>query len=453
MEHNGHLAIVGLGPGAPEHLTAAAAKLLSEAPVLLRTRQHPVAYTFPGSDRWDSCDDLYESSPTFEEVYNRIVLRVLERARRERLVYAVPGHPLVGEATVRRLLVDAPAHGITCTVVPGLSFIDAVLPLVGVDALASNLQIVDALELVACAEAAPFAGGRLPLSPLRPMLLGQVYDRYIASSVKLTLQRVYPADVTLKVVHAAGSENADVREIPLYELDHYDYDATTAIYLPPLDPLVAPVTEALQRVVARLRAPEGCPWDREQTHSSLRRHFLEETYEAIEAIDAGDDEALQEELGDVLLQVLMHAQIAEERGAFVYEDVVGGVISKLVRRHPHVFGQARLDSAAAVLARWEDIKASERAERPERRNLVPRTLPALSRAQELLKRARRLDPGWFEALEEELAARAMSRDQALVARLVAALIDAVRDGIDAEAALRAWSFELERAVMDRASRS
>jgi tetrapyrrole methylase family protein/MazG family protein len=349
---------------------------------------------------------------------------------------------------VRRLLVDTPGHGIACTVLPAVSFIDAVLPLIGIDALESNLQIVDALELVACAEAAPFAGGRVPLSPLRPAVIGQLYDRSLASHVKLVLQRLYPADLEVQLIRAAGWKAAEVGTIPLYELDHARYDATTALFLPALDPLDAPVTEALQRVVARLRAPDGCPWDREQTHRSLVSHLLEEAYEAIEAIEDEDDDALREELGDVLLQVLMHAQIAEERGAFVYEEIVGTVIDKLVRRHPHVFGQARAESASVVLARWEEIKAAERAEKPRRDTLLPRTLPALARTQGLLERLHRSHPVRLDQLRHHLAGLDADAEQALVARIVLALIDAVRSRIDAEAALRRWSFQLEQELID-----
>jgi len=447
MAERNKLAIVGLGPGAPEHLTTAAVTLLQDRPVLLRTRQHPVARAFPGAEQWESCDDLYESAATFEQVYDAIVARVLHRAQETPLVYAVPGHPLVGEATVRRLLVDAPAHGIDCTVVPGLSFVDAVLPLLGIDALASNLQIVDALELVSCAEAAPFAGGRLPLSPLRPALLGQVYDRYIASHLKLALLRLYPADTPIRIIRAAGTAESRVQERPLYELDHDDVDATTAVFLPALDPLEAPVTEALQQVVARLRAPNGCPWDREQTHRSLLSHLLEETYEAIEAIEADDDDALREELGDVLLQVLMHAQIAEERGAFVYEEVVDTVIEKLVRRHPHVFGQAQAESASVVLARWEAIKAAERAEKGQHERLLPRSLPALARTQKLLERLRRVRPERLEELRRALQQLDTDPQRAITARIVSVVIDALHAGIDSEAAVRAWSLDFEHELL------
>jgi len=442
------LTIVGLGPGPLDALTLAARAALGEGPVLLRTRQHPIVDFLAESRSWDSCDDLYESATSFSELYAEIIHRVLSRARTSPLVYAVPGHPLVGEATVRQLLTDAPLHGIEIAIIPGLSFIDAVLPILRIDPLADQMQIVDALELVSCLERSPFAAGRLPLSPLRPALIGQVYDRHVASQVKLVLSRIYPEDVQVTVVRNAGNVDATVQVLPLYEIDRYPYDASTAVFLPAIDVLDARVTEALQQVVARLRSPTGCPWDREQTHQSLRRYLLEETYEALDAIEEEDDEALCEELGDVLLQVILHAQIAEERGAFVYEDIVGTVVEKLVRRHPHVFGQAHAESASAVLARWDEIKAAERGKQGRTKPLYPRAMPALARAQQLLARLARTRPVSYADLRERIVRQLTERqEEKVLASLIHAVIQASEAGIDAESVLRHWTLELEEDLL------
>ena len=442
------LTIVGLGPGPLDALTLAARAALSEGPVLLRTRQHPIVNCFAESRSWDSCDDLYESATSFTELYAEIARRVLSQARTAPLIYAVPGHPLVGEATVRQLLTDAPLHGIEIAIIPGLSFIDAVLPILRLDPLADQIQIVDALELVSCLESSPFAAGRLLLSPLRPALIGQMYDRHVASQAKLVLSRIYPEDVQVTVVRNAGNIDAAVQVLPLYEIDRYPYDAATAVFLPAIDVLDARVTEALQQVVARLRSPTGCPWDREQTHQSLRRYLLEETYEALDAIEEDDDDALCEELGDVLLQVILHAQIAEERGAFVYEDVVSTVIEKLVRRHPHVFGQARVESASAVLARWDEIKAAERGEQDRTKPLYPRTMPALVRAQQLLARLARTRPGSYADLRERIVRQLTERsEERILALLLHAVLQASEAGIDAESVLRHWTLELEEDLL------
>ncbi len=174
----------------------------------------------------------------------------------------------------------------------------------------------------------------------------------------------------------------------------------------------------LVRLMAKLRAPDGCPWDRKQTHESLKPYLLEEAYEVLESIDAGDAASLREELGDLLLQVLFHAQIGSESGRFTIEDVIEGLADKLVRRHPHVFGSGQDTgagpqpaTAADVLARWETIKEGERLQNGRETSAldgVPKTLPALLRAFQLQSRASRVGFDWSEPgpvmakVEEEL---------------------------------------------------
>ena len=166
--------------------------------------------------------------------------------------------------------------------------------------------------------------------------------------------------------------------------------------------------EHLRAIVARLRAPGGCPWDREQTHASLRTALVEETYEVIAAIEAGDDANLREELGDLLLHVVMHAQMAAERGAFDFDAVAREIGEKMVRRHPHVFGDGRAEDSAAVLVRWDEIKRQEKAARgtvekePSRLDGLPPALPALMRAQKFQEKAAKVGFDW-RRVEEVLA--------------------------------------------------
>src|SRR5580704_3600070 len=155
--------------------------------------------------------------------------------------------------------------------------------------------------------------------------------------------------------------------------------------------------DRLRDIVARLRSPEGCPWDREQTHQSLKPHLVEECYELIDAIDAGDDKEMQEELGDLLLQVVLHAQMASEESRFNIDDVATVIADKLVNRHPHVFGETRLPDSAAVLRQWEVIKRTEKQERRSVLDGVPKGLPALARAQKLQTKAARVGFDWNEA--------------------------------------------------------
>ena len=155
--------------------------------------------------------------------------------------------------------------------------------------------------------------------------------------------------------------------------------------------------DRLKNIVAKLRSPEGCPWDREQTHQSLKPHLIEECYELIDAIDAGDDKEMQEELGDLLLQVVLHSQMASEESRFGLDDVATVIADKLVNRHPHVFGETRLPDSAAVLKQWEVIKRAEKQERRSALDGVPTALPALARAQKVQAKAARVGFDWNEA--------------------------------------------------------
>ena len=166
--------------------------------------------------------------------------------------------------------------------------------------------------------------------------------------------------------------------------------------LRPIGTMTSPI-DRLRKIVAQLRSPDGCPWDREQTHQSLKPHLVEECYELIDAIDAGDDKELKEELGDLLLQVVLHSQMAAEASRFTLDEVATGIADKLVNRHPHVFGENRLPNSDAVLKQWEVIKRSEKHERRSILDGVPKGLPALARAEKVQTKAARVGFDWNEA--------------------------------------------------------
>ena len=381
-----HITIVGLGPGAFDQLTQEAIATLSQASeIWLRTARHPDVSHLPAGPAIHSFDSLYEEAETFEEVYATIAQRVLALgARAEGVVYAVPGHPLVGESTVTQILKAAREAGIPTRIVPGLSFIEPALTALALDAL-DGLQIVDALDVI---------GSYYPiLNPDRPALIAQVYSRAVASDLKLVLMNLYPDEHQTALVDAAGTAAETVIWGPLYEIDHRDHTPLTSLYVAPL-PYVGGF-EHLLETVAHLRSPEGCPWDREQTHASLRETLLEETYEVLEALDKADADALREELGDLLLQVVLHAQIAGEEGEFQMADVIAGIDAKLKRRHPHVWGAVQVADAQEVTLNWEAIKHAERenARADKARFLldgVPKTLPALAQAHAYSSRAARV---------------------------------------------------------------
>ncbi|MGE5592028.1 MAG: nucleoside triphosphate pyrophosphohydrolase [Bacillota bacterium] len=400
LDSQARLLVVGLGPGSREAIPSGTwAVLAAGAPIWLRTRIHPtVAALEEAGVTYRSFDDLYDTLPTFDQIYDAIVDRLLTEAEKGRLVYAVPGHPLVAEDSVHRLLKRAEEAGVSVDLVAGASFLDALYTELRLDP-SGGMTILDGLSL----SVAALPRGRVPV------IIAQVYDRQVASDVKLTLMERYPDDFPVTVVRGAGIPGERRMEThPLYELDRLDWvDHLTSLYLPPLTERPKQDDTALSRypldplmqVVERLRAPEGCPWDREQTHQSLRPFVLEEAFEVAEALDLKDLDKLQEELGDLLLQVALHAAIAQELGEFRLADVVEGITSKLIRRHPHVFGDVAVSGTEEVLRNWEAIKRQEKraSGQDEPKSAlagVPVDLPALMRAYKLQKKASRLGFDW-----------------------------------------------------------
>jgi len=443
------ITILGLGPGRPEEITREVWQILeSSQEVYLRTVRHPCVPALPDKPRYHSFDDVYERLDAFAQVYETIAQTVLQLGRREAgVVYAVPGHPLMGETSVLRVLELARQEGLPVRIISGLSFLEPTMVALGRDAF-DGLQICDATIL---------AQKHHPsIDPDVATLVVQVYDRHLASDLKITLMNLYHDDQPITLVIAAGTKHEVVRDIPLYELDRQDdLDHLTSVFIAPLDRPGS--LSSYQDVVARLRAPGGCPWDREQTHASLRTYLLEETYEVLAAIDADDMDALKEELGDLLLQILLHAQIATEDGDFRLIDTTRFVIEKMVRRHPHVFGGQKVADSTEVLRNWEQIKRQERQERqahhgaeiPPKSLLsgIPKALPALARAMEVQRRAARVGFDWREIepvlakVNEEL----QELDQATTGEeraaefgdLLFSLVNVARwEKIDAESALR-----------------
>jgi len=381
------ITIIGLGPGDEGTLTLSAWEALSKAgEVYLRTERHPTVAYLPEQLRVHTFDSIYEQFDSFEHVYQEIARRVIELGMRpEGVVYAVPGHPLVGETSVQRILELAPQRQVSVKLVSGVSFLEPALEALGLDAM-DGLQIADGTSLGQ--QYHPW------LNPDVPALIAQVYNRTVAADVKLTLMNLYHDDHPVVLIHAAGTPHQYQRRIRLFELDwQTDLDHLTSIFVPATDQRTS--VAAFQDVLARLRAPNGCPWDREQTHQSLQSHLLEETYEVLEAIDADSPSNLSEELGDLLLQIMLHAQIATEEGTFKTVDVLEAIIAKMERRHPHVFGDVQVSDSQQVLRNWEQIKRAERGD-PAKSLFdgIPAGLPALSQALELQRRASRVGFDW-----------------------------------------------------------
>ncbi|GAB7387209.1 nucleoside triphosphate pyrophosphohydrolase [Bacillaceae bacterium] len=405
----GVIEIVGLGAGDAKQLTLGVYEKLREAKeVWLRTERHPVvAFLKEKGIVFHSYDHFYERFATFADVYRAIGEDLLQRVKQREspLVYAVPGHPLVAEATVQFLLQAMAKGEVRVEIVGGQSFLDPLFARLQVDPV-EGLVILDGTAL-----------RREQLSPYVHTVICQVYDRSVASDVKLTLMEVFPDDYPVTLVTAVGIAGQErIRSVPLYELDRVqEASDLTLVYVPPAqeEAILNRRFERLREIVAALRGPEGCPWDREQTHASLRKYLLEETYETLEAIDDEDPEAMCEELGDLLLQIMLHAQIASETGYFQIEDVIGGLSEKLIRRHPHVFAGEKAENAQQVARNWREIKAREKKGKSgEAKSLlsgIPRALPALLYAWKLQKKAAAVGFDWenvkdvLAKVEEELA--------------------------------------------------
>jgi tetrapyrrole methylase family protein/MazG family protein len=445
------ITLLGLGPGDPAKLTREAWKVLASADqVWLRTTQHLTIAGLPPALKIHSFDELYENGDSFDDVYSAIVEKVLELGKSPLgVVYAVPGDPFVAEATCPEIAQRARALSLPLKIVSGLSFLEPVFAALGLDPY-PRLILMDAIELSQAHTPA--------FPPDTPVLVAQVYSRLVAAEVKMTLNTVYPDEHPVRLVHAAGAEDEIIEDIPLYEIDRSEHiGLLTVLYVPPLGEGTS--FEAFQEIVAHLRAPDGCPWDREQTHESLRMHLMGEAYEALAAMDSGDAVEMAEEFGDLLLQIVLNAQIASEDGEFNMADVLKGIYNKIIRRHPHVFGDVTLDGVQGVLKNWEKLKAVERANshEPEKGLLdgVPLALPALSQAQEYQDRAARVGFDWKEVsgvldkINEEIQeVRGVTNEEELIAELgdlFFGLVNLARwKKVDAESALRGTSMRFKQ---------
>ncbi len=389
------ITIVGLGPGDGQLLTLQVLDLLKEANIVyLRTNKHPAVSKLPATLSLKSFDHHYESQESFDQVYSLIVddlIRIAREAMVEgtNIVYAVPGHPMVGESTVTLLLREASSLGIEVNIIPGLSFIEPVLTALEIDAL-DGLQIFDAIDIAQYSYP--------PINVDTPILLGQVYGKHLANELKLTLMAMYPDEHMVSLIHEAGMESQLVEKVPLHSIDHSNRLAhLSSLYVPPLQNASSLMT--LAETVAYLRSPDGCPWDQEQTRHSLREGFLEESSEVLEAIDNDDSDALREELGDVLYHLVMQAQIASEEGEFHLHDVIAEIEKKLKRRHPHVWGNWQVDNTDEVIQNWEMLKKEEKKNGSENSSLLdntPATLSALAQAQEIQERVKGVGFDWSD---------------------------------------------------------
>ena len=440
------IVVVGLGPAGPEYVTEhTRAEIARVAHRYLRTDRHPSASLVPDADTFD---DVYEAADTFADVYAEIADRLAAAAQLHgEVLYAVPGSPLILERTVRALRTD---QRIECTIHPAMSFLDIAYARLGIDPVEANVTLVDGHEFAIAA--AGMAG---------PLLVAHTHANWVLSDIKLAVENA-TGDEPVVILQRLGSPDERITHTTWAELDRtVEADHLTSIYIPHL---AAPVGSELVRFHQLARTlREQCPWDQEQTHQSLVRYLLEETYEVVDALHALDpedpttDDALIEELGDLLYQIEFHATIAEQEGRFTMADVAQGVHDKLVRRHPHVFGDVVADDTHTVLANWDLIKQQEKG-RTSVFEGVPHSLPSLSYADAVQRKAAKVGFDWpdvdgaWPKIEEEAAevrAAVQAADTAAVrdelGDLLFAVVNVARHlGVEPEAALRAATLKFRR---------
>ncbi len=439
--------VVGLGPGDASLVTPATREIIDGASHrYLRTRHHPSAATMPAAV---SFDEEYERADTFADVYREIARRLLEAAAREgSIVYAVPGSPLVLERTVEHLLAQA---AVPVVVHPAMSFLDIAWARLGVDPVESGVTLIDGHRF---AEMASGMAG--------PALVAHCHNQRVLSDIKLSTDVAPSQPVT--VLQRLGTDDERVFEVDWWDLDRgVDADHLTSLYILEPAPSAARALGRLSDVVHTLR--RECPWDREQTHGSLRRHLVEETHEVLEAIDrfveaeadadngAVDqaDQHLREELGDLLFQAFIHAVIADEDGRFSVADIADGIHDKLVGRHPHVFGDAETIDAETLVVQWEAAKVAEKG-RTSVFDGIPAGIPGVALLGKVQRKAATLGvdvSGSVDDLRTELDGidDESAIDEAQVARLVALLVAlADQAGVDVEDAAR----NAARRLRDRA---
>jgi tetrapyrrole methylase family protein/MazG family protein len=347
----GKIYIIGLGPGDESSLTLGAInRINSGSKHFLRTEKHPTVKYFKDNNiEYKSYDYIYDTEEDFSNVYKRIVMELKEEAAKEdEINYYVPGNPMVAEKTVELLLKE----DLEIEIVSGMSFIEPLIEIVGRDPI-NGLKIVDGAEF-----------DSLVVDINVDMIITQVYNERILSEVKIILSEIYGDEHKIWLIHSGGVKNEEeVFKIPIFELDRTGkVGALTSIFVPKIEKKDKKIFDFndIMGIMRLLRSNEGCPWDIEQTHESIRQSLIEEAYEVVDAIDSGDIDNLMEELGDLLLQVVFHSQIAYEEGEFNPIDVTSALGNKLILRHPHVFSQKNVEKSDEVVYNWNKIKYESR---------------------------------------------------------------------------------------------
>ncbi|WP_202710126.1 nucleoside triphosphate pyrophosphohydrolase [Sporosalibacterium faouarense] len=399
------ITVIGLGPGNIGDLTLKAVdKLKSGLPVYLRTKEHPATkYLIDNNIHFESFDYIYEHGNTMDEVYNEIVESLLKYAEEfGHINYCVPGNPILGEKTITTLNRLKEQGEISIEIITGMSFIESVISTIEKDVI-DGLKLIDGLD---------FKEASLDINSAN--IITHVYKPEIASEVKLKLVERYGDEYEVYVIRAAGIEGEErIHKIPIYEVDRIEWvDHLTSIYVPKCDKINKKLYDMynLIDIMEKLRSKEGCKWDIKQNHQSLREYIVEEAYEVVDAIDDEDYDLLSEELGDVLLQVVFHSQIASEEGYFSIWDVVRNISEKLIYRHPHVFGDEEARDDKEAVDSWNSMKDKEKsvANYTEKLKNITKNLPSLLKSYKIQDKVADVGFDWpnvqgaMSKVEEEL---------------------------------------------------
>ncbi|MGL4913002.1 MAG: nucleoside triphosphate pyrophosphohydrolase [Romboutsia sp.] len=383
----GKIKIVGLGPGDYSLISQGALESLqSSSRIFLRTEKHPTVDKLKETIKYTSLDYFYDKEENFEDVYGKISEFIVDLSKEGDLVYAVPGHPRVAERTVSIIESIAKVKDIEVETIPSMSFVDAMFNYLAIDP-ADGFKLVDAFEI-----------DNAYIDTNTSMIITQIYDEFIAANIKLKLMEYYDYDQEVCIVNGAGVKNLESKKyVPLHELDRCEnkFDYLSSLYIPKSCKKMYNTVHELEKIMDTLRGPLGCDWDKKQTHESLKKYVIEEAYELCQAIDNDDIDEMIEELGDILLQVVFHCQIGQEEGFFDLKEVVNGICTKLIHRHPHVFKNEDIDMDTFERT-WEELKQEEKGETTTTDGLkrIPTHLPALIKAEKIQYKAALIGFDW-----------------------------------------------------------